>query len=106
MHPEILVEQITIKNFRNHTQYKLNNSEAIVVLNGDNGVGKTNILEAISLFSPGKGLRSSNQEDLINKKSTDGYFEIIISLKYKRLQRFMTRRQLLQWELKREALPY
>ena len=83
MHPEILVEQITIKNFRNHAQYKLNNNEAIVVLNGDNGAGKTNILEAISLFSPGKGLRSSNLEDLINNKSTDRYFEIIISLKYK-----------------------
>ena len=83
MHPEILVEQIIIKNFRNHTQYKLNNSEAIVILNGDNGVGKTNILEAISLFSPGKGLKSSNQEDLINKNSTDGYFEVTISLKYK-----------------------
>ena len=83
MYPEILVEKLIIKNFRNHTQYKLKNSEAIVVLNGDNGAGKTNILEAISLFSPGKGLRSSNLEDLINNKSTGGCFEIIISLKYK-----------------------
>ena len=66
MDPEILVEQITIKNFRNHTQYKLNNSEAIVVLNGDNGVGKTNILEAISFLGPGRGLRKAKSNDIFS----------------------------------------
>ena len=35
---------------------------------GDNGCGKTNILEAISLLNQGKGLRKSNIEDYLNQK--------------------------------------
>ena len=45
--------------------------------------GKTNLLEAISLFSPGRGLRGTANQDLINIEENINSFEIKIILKYK-----------------------
>jgi DNA replication and repair protein RecF len=42
-----------------------------VVLTGENGEGKTNLLEAISLLSPGKGFRNATGEQIINRNCTD-----------------------------------
>ncbi len=39
------------------------------MLTGSNGAGKTNILEALSLFSPGRGLRNAKSEDILNKQT-------------------------------------
>ena len=55
MYPNAFIEEISVINFRNHKNFLINNLKPFVVLNGENGSGKTNILEAISLFSPGKG---------------------------------------------------
>ncbi len=43
----------------------------LIVLNGPNGAGKTNILEAVSLLTPGRGLRGAANED-IQKKNAGG----------------------------------
>ncbi|WP_051908874.1 DNA replication/repair protein RecF [Candidatus Odyssella acanthamoebae] len=53
-----LLQTVTLVNFRNYTHRTFDFHEPIVALVGDNGVGKTNVLEAISLFSSGRGLRS------------------------------------------------
>jgi DNA replication and repair protein RecF len=53
--------------FRNYETLRLDIAGApVVVLAGDNGAGKTNILEAVSLLTPGKGLRGA---DLLEMKS-------------------------------------
>ncbi len=57
------IKKLTLKNFRNHIDLSLNISESSLLIYGDNGCGKTNILEAISLLNQGKGLRKSNIED-------------------------------------------
>jgi DNA replication and repair protein RecF len=44
-----------------------------IVLFGKNGVGKTNILESISLLSPGRGLRNAKNEEIINKNTNTDY---------------------------------
>lgn len=44
-----------------------------VVLFGDNGAGKTNLIEAISLLSPGRGLRRALGEDLVGKPAGLGW---------------------------------
>lgn len=41
----------------------------LVVLTGPNGAGKTNILEAVSLLAPGRGLRSAANEDMIRRSA-------------------------------------
>ena len=62
------INKLNLKNFRNHIDLNLNISKASLLVYGDNGCGKTNILEAISLLNQGKGLRKSNIEDYLNHK--------------------------------------
>jgi len=83
MHSNVIIEKVTLTNFRSHKNTNLNTPESNVVLYGENGSGKTNILEAISLFSPGRGLRGAVNQDLINVDHTIDNFEIKILLRYK-----------------------
>jgi DNA replication and repair protein RecF len=54
---QVLVRQVTLANFRSYAALDLSVDARLVVLTGENGAGKTNLLEALSLFSPGRGLR-------------------------------------------------
>ena len=51
------ISRLLLRNFRNYDTLRLELGADPVVLNGNNGSGKTNILEAVSFLSPGKGLR-------------------------------------------------
>jgi DNA replication and repair protein RecF len=53
------ITALTLENFRNYRTLNLQLPPRPVVLMGMNGAGKTNILEAISLLAPGRGLRSA-----------------------------------------------
>ncbi len=59
--------RLLLANFRSYTQGELLTSGRPVVLAGPNGAGKTNVLDAISLLSPGKGLRGAKLGDHIRK---------------------------------------
>ncbi len=83
MHSDVVIEKVTLTNFRSHKNINLSTPETNVVLFGKNGSGKTNILEAISLFAPGRGLRGAVNQDLINVDKTINSFEIKLLLKYK-----------------------
>lgn len=60
------VTEITLKNFRNFEQANFSFAEKPVIICGENGKGKTNLLEAISLLAPGKGLRGAEFKDILN----------------------------------------
>ena len=49
--------RLIARDFRNHIDLELTPGARFVALVGENGAGKTNLLEAISLFVPGRGLR-------------------------------------------------
>ncbi len=51
--------RLRLTNFRSYASGEIAVSGAPVVLAGPNGAGKTNVLDAISLLSPGRGLRGS-----------------------------------------------
>ncbi len=51
------LDRIQLANFRNHRDTALIGTARFNLLVGENGAGKTNVLEAISLFAPGRGLR-------------------------------------------------
>lgn len=51
---------LTLTNFRSYERAELRADGRTVFLFGPNGAGKTNLLEAISLLSPGRGLRGSS----------------------------------------------
>jgi DNA replication and repair protein RecF len=62
------ISEIKLRNFRSYTEACLFGlASSFVVLTGENGAGKTNILEAVSLFSPGKGMRSTDFGDFQNR---------------------------------------
>ncbi len=62
------LQKISLTNFRNHEALRLDVAHAPqVVLVGANGVGKTNILEAVSLLTPGKGLRGADLDELTRR---------------------------------------
>lgn len=64
-----LLRGITLINFRNYTHHSFEFCSSMVAISGDNGAGKTNILEAISLFSPGRGLKSAKLGEMKNIQS-------------------------------------
>jgi DNA replication and repair protein RecF len=53
----VYIEKLKLTNFRNHQGMSAELGSRHVVLTGQNGAGKTNILEAVSFLSPGRGLR-------------------------------------------------
>jgi DNA replication and repair protein RecF len=59
------VRRLTLNNFRSYHAAQIELDQAgPVVLTGVNGAGKTNLIEAISLLSPGRGLRRTTMEEL------------------------------------------
>jgi DNA replication and repair protein RecF len=59
-----VVTRLTLTEFRCYSHARIEAGRGAVVLTGPNGAGKTNLLEAISLLSPGRGLRSARSADL------------------------------------------
>lgn len=67
------LSKLTLTDFRNHAAFSLNIESAAVCLFGENGAGKTNILEALSLLGPGRGLRSASLNELVRQGSERGW---------------------------------
>jgi DNA replication and repair protein RecF len=59
------IRRLTLSNFRSYHAAQIELGQAgPVVLTGANGAGKTNLIEAISLLAPGRGLRRASMEEL------------------------------------------
>ncbi|HEY2446305.1 MAG TPA: DNA replication/repair protein RecF [Rhizomicrobium sp.] len=63
----LAVTRLVLTNFRSYAHAELCAGSRPVVLAGPNGAGKTNLLEAISLLSPGRGLRGATLADHTRK---------------------------------------
>ena len=61
------IEQLRLTDFRSYPALDISFSGAPVVLFGENGAGKTNLLEAISFLSPGRGIRRAKVDDLARR---------------------------------------
>ncbi len=61
------LQKLTLRNFRNHAYTELLLAGRNLVLFGANGSGKTNVLDAVSLLSPGRGMRRSPYVDMLRK---------------------------------------
>jgi DNA replication and repair protein RecF len=71
--PGLALTRLTLTNFRNYAGLRLDVASRLVALSGPNGAGKTNLLEAISLLSPGRGLRGVNFEELAHLGSAKSW---------------------------------
>src|ERR1022692_3941275 len=59
------IRRLTLSNFRSYHAAQIELGQAgPVVLTGANGAGKTNLIEAISMLAPGRGLRRATMEEL------------------------------------------
>jgi DNA replication and repair protein RecF len=67
------LDRITLSSFRNHSATTLGGTAAFNLLVGDNGAGKTNVLEALSLFAPGRGLRRAPLGDMASSAGAGGF---------------------------------
>lgn len=65
--------RLSLTDFRNHAGADLAAGPGLVALHGDNGAGKTNILEAISLLAPGRGLRRAPLSDMVRDGANGGF---------------------------------
>ncbi len=69
----LFVAELKLTNFRNYPKAGLHLDRRPVVLVGDNGTGKTNLLEAVSLLGPGSGLRSRPLGELGRREGPGGF---------------------------------
>ncbi len=58
------LDRILLSGFRNHIDTRIEGTAKFNLLVGENGAGKTNVLEAISLFAPGRGLRRASLAEM------------------------------------------
>ncbi|MBC9032880.1 DNA replication/repair protein RecF [Sphingomonas sp. JC676] len=67
------VSRLVLTDFRNHADAVLTPGTGFVVLTGENGAGKTNILEALSLLAPGRGLRRAGLSEMARQGGSGGF---------------------------------
>lgn len=67
------ISKLLLTNFRNYVALSLEFAPGAVVLSGDNGAGKTNLLEAISFLTPGRGLRRAPYADVAREGGDGGF---------------------------------
>ena len=67
------LSSLQISHFRTHRLSSISFASEPIVLFGSNGAGKTNILEAISLFAPGQGLRRAKFSELSRRPECIGW---------------------------------
>jgi len=65
--PPLRLTRLMLRDFRNHAALTVAFQARMVVFTGENGAGKTNLLEAISLLGPGRGLRGARVADLARR---------------------------------------
>ncbi len=70
---KVSLSRLKLADFRNYTAASLVLDGRHVVLTGDNGAGKTNLMEAVSFLSPGRGLRRATYGDVTRVGAPAGF---------------------------------
>lgn len=69
----LALQTLTLSHFRSHRLARLSCDARPVAIYGPNGAGKTNLIEAISLLSPGRGMRRAGPNDLTRRPEAIGW---------------------------------
>jgi DNA replication and repair protein RecF len=69
----VSVSRLVLTDFRNHVSALIEPGPGFVLLSGDNGAGKTNVLEAVSLLAPGRGLRGAALSEMARNGGPGGF---------------------------------
>jgi len=68
-----MLDRLILSNFRNHHDTVVEGTARFNLLVGENGAGKTNVLEALSLFAPGRGMRRAQLADMASRNGPGGF---------------------------------
>lgn len=68
-----LILRLALTDYRNHEAARIDAGGGLVAITGDNGAGKTNILEAVSMLGPGRGLRGAALPDIARQGGPGGW---------------------------------
>lgn len=71
--PALYIRQLRLSHFRSHKAAHLDLDGRPVALYGGNGAGKTNLIEAVSMLSPGRGLRRADSTTLMRQPENLGW---------------------------------
>lgn len=69
----VCVARLSLTNFRSYSDAIIAPGPGLVVLTGENGAGKTNVLEAVSLLAPGRGLRQAPLGEMARSDGPGGF---------------------------------
>ena len=67
------VSRLTLTDFRSYTAATIEPNDGFVLLFGENGAGKTNLLEAVSMLAPGRGLRGVPISEMARQGGSGGW---------------------------------
>lgn len=67
------VTRLTLNDFRSYATASLDPGPGFVILFGENGAGKTNLLEAVSMLAPGRGLRGAALSEMARQGGSGGW---------------------------------
>lgn len=70
---QLALTELSLSHFRSHKRAAMEMDARPLAIYGPNGAGKTNILEAVSLLSPGRGLRRAGADDLARRPEALGW---------------------------------
>lgn len=84
----MILTQLRLYNFRNHTALEVSFVKGLNVLVGPNGAGKTNIVEAIHMLGFASSFRSRDGSVIVQKEKTKAHIEAVLNLPQKTVVEF------------------
>jgi len=67
------VSRLSLTDFRSYASAAIEPGPGFVLLYGENGAGKTNLLEAVSMLAPGRGLRGASLSEMARQGGSGGW---------------------------------
>jgi DNA replication and repair protein RecF len=67
------LNRLSLTNFRSYADALISPGGGLIILTGENGAGKTNVLEGVSLLSPGRGLRGASLSEMARNPGPRGF---------------------------------
>jgi len=68
-----MIDRLSLSDFRSYRDAVIAPGPGLVLLTGENGAGKTNLLEALSLLAPGRGLRGAALSEMARRDGPGGF---------------------------------
>ncbi len=69
----LAIRELKLSHFRSHKAARLETDGRPIAIYGPNGAGKTNIIEAVSMLSPGRGLRRASVDEMVRAPESVGW---------------------------------